>query len=188
MRDQLTLSVTDPGFPQGGGAWTLQGGGVNTQFCRILPKTAWNWKNLDAEGGACVPHAPLRSATVYKKYIRQISPFSTDVQVNQWILVKELIIMHDERSNWLMDLNHHFGSFFCVINCNLTEVRVERFVMVTLFVELSMVTLCTDIVSWLFCVFYEFIRLGELLLVSCSISTLVKLVVIIHLKLNLHQI
>ena len=55
----ISLSVTDPGFPQGG-AWTLQGGGgVNTQFCRILPKTAWNWKNLDAEGGgACVPHAP----------------------------------------------------------------------------------------------------------------------------------
>ena len=45
-------------FPKGG-AWTLQGGGgVNTQFCQILPKTAWNWKNLDAEGGACVPHAP----------------------------------------------------------------------------------------------------------------------------------
>ena len=51
-----------------GGAWTLQGGGVNTQFCRILPKTAWNWKNLDAEGGgggraSLTP--PLRSATEY---------------------------------------------------------------------------------------------------------------------------
>ena len=35
------------------------------QFCQILPKTAWNWKNLDAEGGggraSLTP--PLRSAT-----------------------------------------------------------------------------------------------------------------------------
>ena len=40
-------------FPRGGvnppgGAWTRQ----------IFPKTAWNRKNLDAQGGACVPHAP----------------------------------------------------------------------------------------------------------------------------------
>ena len=41
-------------FPEGGGvnppggAWTRQ----------IFPKTAWNRKNLDAQGGACVPHAP----------------------------------------------------------------------------------------------------------------------------------
>ena len=44
-------------FPRGGvnppgGAWTRQ----------IFPKTAWNRKNLDAQGGACVPHAPPRSA------------------------------------------------------------------------------------------------------------------------------
>ena len=51
------MTVTDPGFPQGG-AWTLQGGGVNTQFCRILPKTAWNWKNLDAKGGGVRPSRP----------------------------------------------------------------------------------------------------------------------------------
>ena len=24
---------------------------VNTQFCQIEPKTAWNWKNLDARRG-----------------------------------------------------------------------------------------------------------------------------------------
>ena len=48
------LAVADPGFSQGGGvnppggAWTRQ----------IFPKTAWNRKNLDAQGGACVPHAP----------------------------------------------------------------------------------------------------------------------------------
>ena len=28
-----------------------RGRGVNTQFCQILPKTAWNWKNLDPPGG-----------------------------------------------------------------------------------------------------------------------------------------
>ena len=47
-------TVADPGFSRGGGvnppggAWTRQ----------IFPKTAWNRKNLDAQGGACVPHAP----------------------------------------------------------------------------------------------------------------------------------
>ena len=48
--------MADPGFSRGGGvnppggAWTRQ----------IFPKTAWNRKNLDAQGGggACVPHAP----------------------------------------------------------------------------------------------------------------------------------
>ena len=52
-------------FPQVG-AWTLWGGGggVNTQFC-ILPKTAWNWKNLDAQGGRAYLTPPLRSATEY---------------------------------------------------------------------------------------------------------------------------
>ena len=44
--------------PSKGGAWTHN-------FAQFSKKTAWNWKNLDAEGGggACVPHAPLRSAT-----------------------------------------------------------------------------------------------------------------------------
>ena len=48
------VAVADPGFSRGGGvnppggAWTRQ----------IFPKTAWNRKNLDAQGGACVPHAP----------------------------------------------------------------------------------------------------------------------------------
>ena len=52
------ITVADPGFSRGGGvnppggAWTRQ----------IFPKTAWNRKNLDAQGGACVPHAPPRSA------------------------------------------------------------------------------------------------------------------------------
>ena len=26
----------------------LSGGGGDTQFCQMFPKTAWNWKNLDA--------------------------------------------------------------------------------------------------------------------------------------------
>ena len=56
-----SIPVADPGFSRGGGvnppggAWTRQ----------IFPKTAWNRKNLDAQGGACVPHAPPRSANVY---------------------------------------------------------------------------------------------------------------------------
>ena len=37
--------VADPGFPPDGGANTP---GV----CQIFSKTAWNWKNLDSEGGA----------------------------------------------------------------------------------------------------------------------------------------
>ena len=55
------ISVADPGFSRGGGvnppggAWTRQ----------IFPKTAWNRKNLDAQGGACVPHAPPRSANAF---------------------------------------------------------------------------------------------------------------------------
>ena len=46
------LSVADPGFPPGGGANSP--GGANIRFCQILPKTAWNWKNLDPQGGARV--------------------------------------------------------------------------------------------------------------------------------------
>ena len=51
---KIQYAVADPGFSRGGGvnppggAWTRQ----------IFPKTAWNRKNLDAQGGACVPHAP----------------------------------------------------------------------------------------------------------------------------------
>ena len=41
--------------------------GANIWFCKILTKNAWNWKNLDPRGRACVPRAlslpPLRSAT-----------------------------------------------------------------------------------------------------------------------------
>ena len=54
-------TVADPRFPPGGGVnhprWVW--------FCQSLPKTAWNWKNLDAQGGGgggVRPHAPLRSA------------------------------------------------------------------------------------------------------------------------------
>ena len=56
LKHEMT-SVTDPGFPQGGGVNPPRGG-VNTQFCQILPKTAWNWKNLDAEGGGVRPSRP----------------------------------------------------------------------------------------------------------------------------------
>ena len=34
------------------GAPTLRGeGGANIRFCQIFLKTAWNWNNLNAEGG-----------------------------------------------------------------------------------------------------------------------------------------
>ena len=60
-------------FPRGGGrepsrgAWTRQ----------IFPKTAWNRKNLDAQGGACVPHAPLDPPMI--RYFKPIVQF-----YNQW--------------------------------------------------------------------------------------------------------
>ena len=41
-------------FPEGG-AWTLQGGAWTRQ---IFPKTAWNRKNLDAQGGGVRPSRP----------------------------------------------------------------------------------------------------------------------------------
>ena len=37
-------------FPEEGRQ--LSGGGANIRFCQIFPKTAWNWKNLDPQGGA----------------------------------------------------------------------------------------------------------------------------------------
>ena len=50
------LTVVDLGFPRDGGvnppgAWTHN-------FANVFLKTAWNRKNLDAGGGACIPHAP----------------------------------------------------------------------------------------------------------------------------------
>ena len=47
-----------------GGSRISRGGGVSSWFYQISPKTAWNRKNLDARGGVCVPHAPLRSTNV----------------------------------------------------------------------------------------------------------------------------
>ena len=44
--------MTDPGFPRGRGAKSP--GGADIRFCQIFPKTAWNWKNLDPQGGASV--------------------------------------------------------------------------------------------------------------------------------------
>ena len=48
-------------FPEEG-APTPQGG-ANIRICRFFPKTAWNWKNLDPQGGRASPAPPLRSAT-----------------------------------------------------------------------------------------------------------------------------
>ena len=49
-----------------GGSRIFPRGGANSQKCYyfsiFLPKTAWKWKNLDPQGGARVPGAPLGSA------------------------------------------------------------------------------------------------------------------------------
>ena len=55
--DMRMTSVTDPGFPPGGGV-NPPGGGVNTQFCQILPKTAMKLKEFGRPGGPCVPRTP----------------------------------------------------------------------------------------------------------------------------------
>ena len=49
------LQWRDPGFPRGGGANSPGGGGANIRFCQNFPKTAWNWKNLDPQGGGARP-------------------------------------------------------------------------------------------------------------------------------------
>ena len=59
------LSVTDPGFPQGGGGVIPPRGGGRehynfAQFSEKLHKIERIWMQ---RGGTCVPHAPLRSAT-----------------------------------------------------------------------------------------------------------------------------
>ena len=60
------LSVADPGFSRGGGA--------NSKKCYYLansfPKTAWNWKNLDPQGGRASLAPPLRSANDYFTRLR----------------------------------------------------------------------------------------------------------------------
>ena len=54
VKVHVSFSVADPGFSRGGGvnppggAWTRQ----------IFPKTAWNRKNLDAQGGGVRPSRP----------------------------------------------------------------------------------------------------------------------------------
>ena len=51
--------MADPGFPEGG-AWTLQGGREHAKFSRKLHEIERIW----TPRGACVPHAPPRSANV----------------------------------------------------------------------------------------------------------------------------
>ena len=63
-----TPSVADPGFPRGGGA-NSPGGGANIRFCQIFPKTAWNWKNLDPQGGRASKILLCRSATDHEQWI-----------------------------------------------------------------------------------------------------------------------
>ena len=54
-------------FPEEGMP-TVQGG-ANIRFCQIFPKTAWNWKNLDPQGGRVSKMLLSRSTTGYR-YIR----------------------------------------------------------------------------------------------------------------------
>ena len=56
--------------------FSLEGWGVNTRICQMFPKTAWNQNNLDARSGGgggggwtCIPHAPLRSANVFRSEV-----------------------------------------------------------------------------------------------------------------------
>ena len=70
-------------FPRGGvnppgGAWTRQ----------IFPKTAWNRKNLDAQGGACVPHAPPRSANVKTSNGTTFSAFLPKKSMKVWTFLR----------------------------------------------------------------------------------------------------
>ena len=51
-------TAADQGFSQGGANSPGGGGGANIRFCQIFPKTAWNRKNLGAQGGRRVPPAP----------------------------------------------------------------------------------------------------------------------------------
>ena len=49
------ITVADPGFSWGGPTPK-----ANLLFCNFLPKTGWEWKNLDPEQGAyLVPPSPL---------------------------------------------------------------------------------------------------------------------------------
>ena len=52
--------VADPGFPRGGGANPKGGQPI---IWPILPENCMKMKKFWAGGGACVPRAPLRSAT-----------------------------------------------------------------------------------------------------------------------------
>ena len=53
---------------------SIGGGGKHT-ILPILPKTAWNWNNLDAEvkASASLTTPPLRSATAYRRKRKRIN-------------------------------------------------------------------------------------------------------------------
>ena len=58
--------MADPGFSRGGGAWTLQGGREHAKFSRKLHEIERIWM---PRGGACVPHAPPRSANANTEHV-----------------------------------------------------------------------------------------------------------------------
>ena len=62
LQSSRTNSAADPGFPRGGGANSPWGGGRQHTILSNFPKNCMKLNEF-GPGGACVPRAPLRSAT-----------------------------------------------------------------------------------------------------------------------------
>ena len=87
------ISVADPGFPQGGGA-NSPGGHQHT----ILPNFPKNCMKLKEFGsqGACIPHAPLRSAAAYGCVFRLARALFGTLQEHQSILTNATVSKNSE--------------------------------------------------------------------------------------------
>ena len=59
------------------------GGGANIRICRIFPKTAWNWKNLDSQGGRASPAPPLDPPLLV--VMLSLADLSTNQLSGHWI-------------------------------------------------------------------------------------------------------
>ena len=65
----LPFPVADPGFPRGGGTNSPGGGGRQHTILPNFSKNCMKLKEFGSPGGARVPRAPLRSATVSTYYL-----------------------------------------------------------------------------------------------------------------------